>query len=130
MDTRSGSAGDDLEIIRSDFAALSALVVAQLDRALAAWQEGWDVTGKLAATDRLDVTIHGRSAHGAAPHAGIDPIVAAGHVVVALQSIVARRLDPIDAGVVTVASIHAGTAYNIIPPDVTLTQGLPRTNPS
>lgn len=53
MDTRSGSAGDDLEIIRSDFAALSALVVAQIDRALAAWQEGWDVTGKLAATDRL-----------------------------------------------------------------------------
>ena len=53
MDARSGSAGNELEIIRSGFAALSALVVAQIDRALAAWQEGWDVSERMVADHRL-----------------------------------------------------------------------------
>jgi amidohydrolase len=74
----------------------------------------------LAATDGFQATIHGRGAHGAYPDTGVDPIVAAAHAVVALQSIVARKLNPLDAGVVTVGQIHAGTAGNVIPPAATL----------
>jgi len=69
----------------------------------------------MASTDSFHVTIHGKGTHGAHPHLGIDPIVAASHVVVALQTIVARTLDPLKAGVVTVGTLHAGTAINIIP---------------
>ena len=61
------------------------------------------------------ITVKGVGAHGAYPHRGVDPIVVAAHIVTALQTIVARSVNPIEAGVVTVAAIHAGTATNIIP---------------
>lgn len=69
----------------------------------------------MASTDSFRATIHGRGAHGASPHLGCDPIVAASHVVTALQTIIARTLDPVKAGVVTVGRLNAGTAINIIP---------------
>ena len=69
----------------------------------------------LTAVDRLKITVTGKGAHGAFPHQGIDPIVAASSIVMALQSIVARNLDPLDTGVVTVGTFNAGTAENIIP---------------
>ena len=63
----------------------------------------------------VDITVHGKGGHGAYPHASIDPIVTAAHIVTALQTIVSRRVNPLDRAVVTVGSIHAGTKHNIIP---------------
>jgi len=75
----------------------------------------------LAATDELDVVITGRQSHAAYPHQGADPIVAVAHVVAALQSVVSRNVAPIDSVVVTVGTINAGTARNVIPGRATLT---------
>lgn len=69
----------------------------------------------LAATDEVEITIIGTQAHGAYPHFGNDPIVAAAHVVVALQTVASRNVGPLDSVVVTVGKIEAGTASNIIP---------------
>ena len=75
----------------------------------------------MASVDRLRILIHGRGGHGAKPHRSADPIVAAAHVVTALQTIVSREVAPVRAAVVTIASIHAGEAFNVIPDDVTMT---------
>jgi amidohydrolase len=75
----------------------------------------------MAAVDRLRIVIHGRGGHGAKPHRSADPIVAAAYVVTALQTIVSREVAPVHAAVVTVASIHAGEAFNVIPDQVVLT---------
>src|SRR5262249_14979176 len=69
----------------------------------------------MAAQDEFTATILGRGGHGAMPHAALDPIVAAAHGIVALQSVVARSVDPLDAAVVTVGWFQAGTAPNVIP---------------
>ena len=74
----------------------------------------------LASTDSFEIQVSGTGAHAAFPHQGIDPVLIASHIVVALQSIVSRNTDPLDSAVVTVAQIHAGTAFNIIPPVATL----------
>jgi amidohydrolase len=63
----------------------------------------------------FDITVTGRGAHGARPEAGIDPVVVASHIAVALQTIVSRNLRPLDTAVVSVTQIHAGEAYNVIP---------------
>lgn len=78
--------------------------------------------GPLAASaDSFSIEVIGKGAHGARPHEGIDPIVAAASIVSALQTIVARRLDPGAPAIVTVGSIHGGTAPNVIPELVVLT---------
>ncbi|HET7632909.1 MAG TPA: M20 family metallopeptidase [Gemmatimonadaceae bacterium] len=78
--------------------------------------------GPLAAsTDRFTITMQGHGAHAARPHEAADPIVGAAALVSALQTIVSRRLNPAVPGVVTVATIHAGTASNVIPDDAVLT---------
>jgi amidohydrolase len=75
----------------------------------------------MAAVDEFEIDVEGRGGHGAAPHETNDTIVAAARIVEALQSIVAREISPLDAAVVTVGSIHGGTAFNIIPGSVRLT---------
>ena len=75
----------------------------------------------MAATEMFEVVIHGRSSHGAYPHRGIDAIVLASQVVNAIQSIVARRIDPMEAGVITVGTILGGRKANIIADRVELT---------
>ena len=70
--------------------------------------------------DSVDITIFGKGGHGAAPHTTIDPIITAAHVVTGLQTIVSRNLDPSEAGVITVGSIHGGTKHNIISDEVKL----------
>lgn len=72
----------------------------------------------LAASGAFRLIVRGRGSHGASPHQGADPIVAAAQIIGALQTIVARNVDPLDHGVVTVGSIHGGTAPNIIPDEV------------
>jgi len=75
-----------------------------------AYTSGW----ALANVDSVDVTIYGRGGHGSRPHEALDPVLMASQTVVALQSIVSRRLDPQEPGVITVGSIHAGSKHNII----------------
>jgi len=72
---------------------------------------GW----ALANVDSVDVTIFGRGGHGSRPHDAVDPVVMAGQVISALQTIVSRRVDPQEAAVITVGSVHAGSKHNIIP---------------
>ena len=72
----------------------------------------------MAAVANIEITITGRGAHGAQPHTGTDPIVVAAAIVQALQSIVARNMEPVEAGVVTIGSIQGGHIYNVIPETV------------
>ena len=70
-----------------------------------------------AASDSLRVTFHGRGGHGSRPEAGVDPVVMAAAAVLRLQTVVSRELAGGDTAVVTVGSIHAGSAANVIPDD-------------
>jgi len=72
----------------------------------------------LAAADRWDIKVTGRGGHAAHPHLAADPVVAASSIVMSLQTIVARNVDPLQAGVVTVGFMKGGSAYNVIPPDM------------
>ncbi len=74
----------------------------------------------MAAVDLVTITITGKGGHAAMPHLSIDPVLISAHIITALQSIVSRQVDPIDTGVVTVASVDGGTAHNIIPGKVVL----------
>ncbi len=74
----------------------------------------------LAATDTFYLTVRGRGGHGAKPHEAVDPVVAAAHVVVALQAIAAREMDPLDPFVLTVGRLEAGTVHNVIPSEAQL----------
>ncbi len=81
-----------------------------------AWKEG----AILAGSDTVDITVRGIGGHGAAPHVGKDPILIASELVVALQSIVSRQMNPLEPTVITVGSFHAGTRPNIIPDEAHL----------
>jgi len=74
----------------------------------------------MASVDLAVIRIHGKGGHGARPHEAVDPIVAAASLIMALQTIVSRNLDPLDAAVVTVGTIHGGIAPNVIPDHVEL----------
>ena len=74
----------------------------------------------MAAADTARITIHGKGGHASRPHLTIDPIVVACHLVVTLQSVVSRFVDPTETAVVTVGTIHAGEAVNVIPEDARL----------
>jgi len=71
-------------------------------------------------SDSVDITVHGVGAHGASPHKGIDPVLVASQIVVSLQSVVSRTIAPLEAGVITVGSIHGGSKHNIIGDEVKL----------
>lgn len=74
----------------------------------------------MANVDSLDVSIKGLGGHGAYPHLAKDPVVLAAEIIVALQTVISREKPPLDAGVLTVGSIHGGTKHNIIPDEVKL----------
>lgn len=85
------------------------------DGALETGKVGYRAGYALANVDSVDVIMHGRGGHGAAPHTVIDPIVQAAQFIVSVQTIVSREMNPIEPGVVTVGSIHGGTKHNIVP---------------
>lgn len=82
-----------------------------------------------ASTDTVSITIEGKQGHGAYPHQGVDAIVAAGHVICALQSIVSRNIDPVDSVVLSLGVINGGIKENVICPKVTLGGTLRTLNP-
>ena len=86
--------------------------------------------GPLAAsTDTFTITLHGAGAHGARPQESADPVVGAADLILALQTIVSRRLDPARPGVVTVGTVHAGRAPNVIPESAELSGTIRATTP-
>jgi amidohydrolase len=74
----------------------------------------------MAAADRFTITIEGRGGHASRPHDCIDPVLAGSQVVAALQSVVARSVDPLEAAVVSVTAFKAGDTFNVIPQTATL----------
>lgn len=74
----------------------------------------------MAAADRFTLVIEGKGAHAARPHDGVDTILVASHVITALQSVVARNVDPLESAVVSVCSIKSGETFNVIPQTATL----------
>jgi len=80
----------------------------------------------MAAADRVDIRIEGRGGHAGRPALVIDPVVAASHVVLALQTIVSRNVDPLESGVLSITQIRAGAADNIVD-DAAVLSGTVRT---
>ncbi|HAV78519.1 MAG TPA: amidohydrolase [Anaerolineae bacterium] len=94
--------------------------------ALHLWNEkplGWVGIAKgpvMAGGEIFNIKVTGKGGHGAIPDQAIDPVLAAANIVTALQSIVSRNIAPLETAVVSVTSIHGGTAFNVIPQDVML----------
>jgi amidohydrolase len=72
----------------------------------------------LAASDRFDIHVKARGGHAAHPHLAIDPFVIGAEIILALQTIGSRNLDPLDSGVVSIGFVNGGSAYNVIPDDL------------
>lgn len=99
----------------------TAIFGAHVDRRFAVGEVVAESGALAASTDTFEIRLVGQGAHGARPHESADPIVGAAALVTALQTIVSRRIDPGAPAVVTVGTLHGGTAPNIIPATVTLT---------
>jgi hippurate hydrolase len=76
----------------------------------------------MAAADRIEIHIEGRGGHGAHPHLSVDPVLVAGHIITAAQSIVARNVSPLDTAVISLCAMHAGNlaAMSVIPREARL----------
>ncbi len=74
----------------------------------------------MASADELYFTVIGKGGHGASPHNAIDPIPIAAQVITSLQNVISRMRNPLDASVLTIGSIHGGSATNVIPDEVKL----------
>jgi hippurate hydrolase len=107
-----------------------AIFGAHVDRRFEVGQVVADAGPVNASTDTFDILLVGAGAHGARPHESSDPIVALAAVVTAIQTIVARRLDPALPGVVTVAAVQAGSAPNVIPERASLRGTIRATMPA
>jgi len=83
----------------------------------------------MASSDWFQIVIKGKSSHGAQPHEGIDSIAIAAQIIVNLQSIISRTIDPLDSAVLSIGKIEGGTRANIIAPDVKLEGTLRTLNP-
>jgi amidohydrolase len=74
----------------------------------------------MAGAEIFTIKITGKGGHGASPHNTVDPIVATAQIIIALQTVVSRNINPLESAVVTVGSVEAGTAFNIIPQSATI----------
>jgi amidohydrolase len=83
----------------------------------------------MASSDKFTLRIIGKGGHGAYPHVTRDPILAAGHVITQVQSIVSRNVNPLDSAVVSFGAVHGGRAYNVIPDEVELNGTVRSLNP-
>ena len=74
----------------------------------------------MASADHFEMTVTGSGGHAAMPHQAIDPVLAAANIVQALQMLVSRHTNPQDSSVLSITTIHGGSAFNVIPDEVTL----------
>jgi len=109
---------------------VSAIFGAHVDRRFEVGHVVADAGLLAASADSFVIEIAGQGAHAARPHEARDPIVAAAALVTAIQTIVARRLNPATPGVVTVGSLNAGTAPNVIPDTARLTGTIRAVDPA
>jgi len=72
----------------------------------------------MASSASFDLLVSGRGGHAARPESGLDPVVAAAHIITGLQTVVSRNVSPFDTAVLSITQVHAGDAYNVIPEDV------------
>ncbi len=91
-------------------AALALHVAADVAAGSVEFRQGYAAAN----VDSVDVTMKGKGGHGAYPHTTVDPIVLAAKLVLDLQTIVSREIDPTQSAVITVGSIHGGTKHNVI----------------
>jgi amidohydrolase len=82
--------------------------------------------GMLASSDTFKIVVKGKQSHGGYPHLGVDSIVVASNIIQELQTIASRRIRPIDPVVLTIGTIHGGSRFNVIAPEVTM-EGTVRT---
>lgn len=108
---------------------VAAIFGAHVDRRFAVGQVVAQPGPLAAAADTFTVVLHGRGAHGARPHESADPVLASGLLIAALQGIVSRRVNPSVPAVLTVATMQAGTASNVIPDHATIGGTLRATDP-
>lgn len=119
-----------LVILESDaLDGVAAIFGAHVDRRFEVGQVVAEAGPLAAAADTFDIEFTGAGAHGARPHESADPIVGAGALIGALQTIVSRRLNPAQPAVVTIGTVHAGSAHNIIPGSATLSGTLRAVDP-
>ena len=84
----------------------------------------------MSASDTARITLRGRGGHAARPHQAVDPILIAGSLVMALQSVVSRNVDPRQTAIVTIGALHAGTAANIIPDEAVMSLSIRSFDPA
>jgi len=108
---------------------VSAIFGAHVDRRFAVGEVVVQEGPLSASADTFTIALRGAGAHGARPHEARDPVVGAAELIVALQTIVSRRLDPALPGVVTIGRIQAGRAANVIPEDVEMSGTIRATTP-
>ena len=99
---------------------MRAIFGGHVDRRFAVGQVVADEGPLAASADMFEIELVGQGAHAARPHESADPIVGLGALIGAMQTIVSRRLNPANPGVVTIGAVHAGTASNVIPDRATL----------
>ena len=75
----------------------------------------------MASSDDFEITLTGKGGHGASPQETIDPTIVAAHLILGIQSIISRQINPIDAGVISIGQLKGGSNYNIIPNEVEVT---------
>jgi hippurate hydrolase len=80
----------------------------------------WRTGPVMAAVGFFEIAVTGKGAHGALPHQGVDAIVVSAQIINALQTIISRNMEPIQGGVISIGSIHAGEAHNILPERVVM----------
>ena len=83
----------------------------------------------MASVDNFEITVMGKGTHGAQPHTGVDPVVIAARIVDGIQLIRSRMINPLEPIVITVGTIHGGSATNVIPDEVTMTGTIRALNP-
>jgi len=91
------------------------LHIGQISKEVGCGYIGVRIGELMASNDKFKIVVNGKGCHGAMPETGVDSILTASHIVVGLQSIVSRELNPINSAVITVGRFSSGTQYNIIP---------------
>lgn len=99
---------------------VAAIFGAHVDRRFPVGQVVAQAGSLAASADTFSITLRGRGAHGARPHEAADPVLGTGMLIAALQSVVSRRVNPAAPAVLTVATMQAGTASNVIPDSATI----------
>ena len=116
-----GKSGGKRMVEEGAVKALDAIFGLHVDPGLTVGTVGSRPGPLMAAGDIVEIVVHGTGGHGARPQMANDPLVLAAHLLLVIQDIVSRRLDPFEAGVISLTTIHGGTANNVIPDSVTMT---------